>query len=191
MVRLKDLTGKVFGELTVMSMLEDRNKGGKAQWDCVCSCGNKRVVNTSSLTSGRCTKCEECCSKEGYHKTYKNREKALFINVYNRLKQRHKKKGGSKDSIISFERFKELSSMPCVYCGVKYSRVIADRSSDTEINLVGIDRIDSSKGYIEGNVVSCCGFCNRLKMEYAAHGFYAWLKRVTEHQTPYIVNGRL
>lgn len=28
---------------------------------------------------------------------------------------------------------------------------------------VGLDRIDNSKGYIIGNVVPCCGNCNRIK----------------------------
>jgi len=168
-------------------MLEDRDTGGNVQWNCVCSCGNKRVVRASSLASGKCIKCEACYKKAGYHSIYKNREKALFISLYKQLKTRHKKKGGAKDSIISFERFKEISLLPCAYCGVKHSRVIEDTSklSDTKVNIVGIDRIDSSKGYIESNVVPCCFYCNRLKMEYEAHDFIVWLKRVTEYQTPY------
>ena len=30
-------------------------------------------------------------------------------------------------------------------------------------NGVGLDRIDNSKGYVIGNVVPCCGNCNRIK----------------------------
>ena len=28
----------------------------------------------------------------------------------------------------------------------------------------GIDRINSSLGYVDGNVVPCCGTCNKMKM---------------------------
>lgn len=30
-------------------------------------------------------------------------------------------------------------------------------------NGVGLDRVDNSNGYVIGNVVPCCGFCNRIK----------------------------
>lgn len=35
----------------------------------------------------------------------------------------------------------------------------------TEIS-IGLDRIDNSKGYEPGNVVSCCNVCNTIKNKY-------------------------
>lgn len=52
---LIDLTGKVFGRLTV---IEQRgNSGGKALWACVCSCGRETVVRGVHLRSGRQVSC--------------------------------------------------------------------------------------------------------------------------------------
>ena len=58
---------------------------------------------------------------------------------------------------LSFEQFKELIEGNCVYCG--------------NGNNNGIDRIDSSKGYVEGNVVTCCFNCNRAKSNLSQEEF--------------------
>lgn len=49
----KDLTGQVFGRLTVVSPSSIK----KYYWDCICSCGNKTVVAGSSLVSGGTKAC--------------------------------------------------------------------------------------------------------------------------------------
>lgn len=51
---------------------------------------------------------------------------------------------------ISFEEFMELWKRECGYCG-------------SEIETIGIDRIDNTKGYIKRNIVSCCRKCNFMK----------------------------
>jgi hypothetical protein len=73
--------------------------------------------------------------------------------------------GRFKDSQIAARRRKldfnisesfhsELIQQPCHYC-------------DGPLNLTGcgMDRVDSSKGYTETNVVSCCGSCNTMKSD--------------------------
>ena len=43
-----DLTGKVFGKLTVKNFINVDN-GGNAMWLCACSCGVERVIRASNL----------------------------------------------------------------------------------------------------------------------------------------------
>lgn len=50
--------------------------------------------------------------------------------------------------------FAEVSK-PCVYCQDKLGK----RSQTTS----GLDRVLNNLGYIEGNVVSCCNICNKIK----------------------------
>ena len=58
MPRLKDLTGQTFGQLTVVSLLPNRNKHGKALFRCRCSCwGWSPAVVGADLTSGRTKSC--------------------------------------------------------------------------------------------------------------------------------------
>lgn len=50
-----DLTGEVFGNLTVLERTE--NKGRYTAWLCQCDCGNRLVVTTQNLRSGHTKSC--------------------------------------------------------------------------------------------------------------------------------------
>jgi len=51
MSKFIDLTGNVFGRLTVIKRAENTT-ANKAQWLCLCSCGNETVARAASLKSG-------------------------------------------------------------------------------------------------------------------------------------------
>lgn len=54
---------------------------------------------------------------------------------------------------------------PCHYCGYR-------------IRTVGIDRVDNSRGYVRGNVVSACFLCNRAKSSLTKAQFVALCSNV-------------
>lgn len=63
---MKDLTGKRFGKLTVVSFYEKRkSKSGstKYMWRCKCDCGNYVIANADNLKSGHTKSCK-CLRKE-------------------------------------------------------------------------------------------------------------------------------
>ena len=45
----------------------------------------------------------------------------------------------------------------------------------------GIDRVDSSKGYLPNNVVACCTTCNRMKLDHSRNEFITHLKSIIAH----------
>lgn len=55
----KDLTGKRFGKLTVIERAENKGSGHntKAQWKCICDCGNEKIVPACMLNNGHTTSC--------------------------------------------------------------------------------------------------------------------------------------
>ena len=61
----EDLTGKVFGRLTVLERA--KNKGTRICWHCQCNCGNEVVANGGDLKSGHVQSCgclrKECASE--------------------------------------------------------------------------------------------------------------------------------
>ncbi|MCK5788820.1 MAG: hypothetical protein KAH32_07465, partial [Chlamydiia bacterium] len=61
----RDLTGLVFGRLTVIA-LAGKNKHKHTLWQCLCECGSKVVVEGQSLITGRTTSCG-CYQKERLH----------------------------------------------------------------------------------------------------------------------------
>lgn len=56
MARFKDLTGRRFGRLLVLSHAVN-DKQNKAQWNCRCDCGNEKVVRASTLKRGHALSC--------------------------------------------------------------------------------------------------------------------------------------
>lgn len=58
-----------------------------------------------------------------------------------------------------------ILSTPCFYCGSPE---------------VGIDRIDSSKGYLLSNCTSCCAMCNYMKRTYSIEQFIAQCKLIAQ-----------
>ena len=52
--KLLDLTGKVFGDLTVIEYSKEQKK-----WLCECSCGNKVYYRSWDLRNNRATKCKD------------------------------------------------------------------------------------------------------------------------------------
>jgi len=53
--QLKDLTGKIFGRITVINF--DRRKNGNIFWNCICKCGKKISINGNSLKRGLTVSC--------------------------------------------------------------------------------------------------------------------------------------
>lgn len=51
----EDLTGKRFGQLTVLGPAEDAN--GKARWLCRCDCGKEKITYGSNLKKGTTKSC--------------------------------------------------------------------------------------------------------------------------------------
>ena len=54
-MKCQDLTGKKFGNLTVISKSDSINR--KSYWICKCDCGNKTIVRASNLKSGHTKSC--------------------------------------------------------------------------------------------------------------------------------------
>ena len=51
----RNLIGRTFGRLTVVSLAE--NKGKKRRWMCACACGCQSVAHTNDLMSGKHQSC--------------------------------------------------------------------------------------------------------------------------------------
>lgn len=60
-----DLTNQKFGKLTVIG--QGSHVGKVKAWDCICDCGNKKLVKTGNLRSGATQSCG-CMKKERLQK---------------------------------------------------------------------------------------------------------------------------
>lgn len=61
--KIKDLTGRVFGELTVIGPTKERKNAGVV-WECKCSCGEICYVPSTQLVNGHTTSCGHARKKD-------------------------------------------------------------------------------------------------------------------------------
>ena len=178
-----NLEGQRYGRLIVKSQLPRINE--HYRYLCLCDCGKIIEVNGENLRSGKVKSCG-CLRHESPKNKLKDRREAILKREYSSLKKRNRKFASDED-VISFQEFKELVNQPCFYCNEIGSKEISDRiqtrgkifiCSGEIININGIDRLDSSKGYIKGNCIPCCTRCNYAKHTQTLQEFKDWVCRV-------------
>lgn len=162
---LIDLTGNRYGKLTVIERGPDyifpSTKHHTLQWYCLCECGNKTLVLGSDLKRGKTQSCG--CRQEITHKSFWSKR------YYGRIKRSAKRRG--IDFELTEEQVWKLSQQLCHYCKAPPGNKL--KIGKRIFIYQGIDRVDSNKGYVPGNVVPCCISCNSAKGD----GTYSWFKR--------------
>jgi len=180
-----DLTGQKFGKLLVISKSNDViSKSGKNKYvtyNCKCDCGKEKIIKGVLLSSGKTTSC-------GCYNVSKSR-KDYGESSFNRLLRSYKNnaKRMGREFLLTTEFFKEITKNNCFYCGIEPKNTSKGGRCYGEYIYNGIDRIDNSLGYIEGNVISCCSTCNHAKATLGQNEFLTWIERVYEHSIGNIV----
>ena len=181
----KRVLGKTNGVLTCISIegykYDSVSKSDRAFVRCICSnCNSESVVRAERITSKTqipksCTNCYGKVIGSINHDRYYRQSEADSEYQY-RTNQKLSaclskfKHGAYQRSLLwdlTDERAVELLKSACYYCGSEPS--------------FGIDRIDSSKGYVADNVVSCCGMCNIMKNKFPQESFLMQLRRICNH----------
>lgn len=92
---------------------------------------------------------------------------SLAVNIINDVKNKALKR--KKEWKLSHEEAFELIINKCAYCGFLPS---------WPENRVGIDRVDTSVGYLTYNCVSCCFKCNSSKNDMTFKEFKEHVKKM-------------
>ncbi len=156
-----------FGKLTAIKK-SHKTVHGTWMWICQCECGNKKTVNTSSLTSGTTTSCG-CAQKLPYGV-------AALKSVYKMYIKSAKER--NYELKLSLDEFKKITGENCYYCGREPSNERKVGNSTGKYVYNGIDRIDNNKGYIPRNIVPCCLPCNKAKSTLTTEQFFDMVKRI-------------
>jgi 5-methylcytosine-specific restriction endonuclease McrA len=140
-----------------------------------CDCGNEKIIQVSSLTSGNTRSCG-CLAREI------KKEKLLPDNrgVINQIILGYKRHaiGRGLEWNLKYEEVYELISKNCYYCGLPPTNMKITKNCKKGFTYSGIDRIDSSKNYDINNVVPCCALCNKAKGNLSISEFFEWMKRI-------------
>ena len=125
---VKDLVGKKFGKLTVLSQVKERSINRAVFWVCKCDCGKKSKVSGNHLKSGHTKSCgclynPEMNTKHGYNRRGNVRPEYTIWNsmkyrCYNPKYKEYDLYGGRgikvcKEWLDSFENFiKDMGDRP-------------------------------------------------------------------------------
>jgi hypothetical protein len=88
-------------------------------------------------------------------------------SIWNRYRQRMKTM--RMESTLTEAEFLSFWQQPCHYCG-------------SAIATIGVDRIDSSKGYSLDNCVPCCKVCNQMKWSLGTEEWFDHMLTILKRQ---------
>ncbi len=169
--------GKKFGKLTVLNFVgyvpytnarKDHLSEGVVRVKC--DCGVEKDLKIARIREGT----ESCgCNAKNKCGIPSSRRLELGIgatnNVYNYYKSNAKKR--NLEFNLSKEQFVELTQKNCTYCNAKPSNLKSSKNYYGSFLYNGIDRIDSSKGYLIDNCTTCCKNCNYAKSQLTVDEF--------------------
>ena len=175
------LLGKKFHRLTVLECVNTKdapkNKKLKKYWRCLCECGNKTIVSTENLNNGNTKSCG-CLMMEkanGIHYSERNEELDRFRPLLNKIKAGRGKIKGFNLTLKYINELWNKQEGKCPFLGIKLIPSNWDHISDP-IRTASLDRIDSSKGYVEGNVMFVSMMINYAKNKYKLEELIDFLK---------------
>ena len=175
--------GKQYGDLKITSM---ESIGKRRYAICVCRCGNVCRKRLDALIGGKTIACSQACTKKinntvlfgernPAYRGLNGVPRELFFSI---------KRGAVRRKIeinVSFEYIADLAlkqGHKCIFSGVDL--IFPIRSSRGNASL---DRIDSSIGYVEGNLQWTHKYLNIMKGVLENEDFIKMCCLVAKHQS--------
>lgn len=185
-MKLIDLTNKVFGQLTVIRKASE-SRYGRVTWECKCSCGNKVSVTGQHLTrlknSVKSCGCLKLIKGEAHRdwKGYKKFSGAFFSRIRHGARTDLRPDLEFNVTIQYLHDLFEKQKGLCKYSGIKLT--IPEKWNDKHYT-ASLDRIDSGKGYVEGNVQWVHKDVNKMKNSYKEDYFLEMCCKIAEGVCP-------
>jgi len=167
-----NLKGQRFGLLVVDSPIGPLDNKYGRWWNCACDCGESTFSNASDLRSGHKKSC-------GCNQGALPRGEAAFNYHFSSYKRCAATRG--YEFKLSKSLFRSLVTKPCYYCGMENSLKVYKKGLKGHFVGNGVDRVDSSKGYLPDNVVPCCKICNYMKRSLGLEEFLSHINRIANY----------
>lgn len=181
-IRINEI-GNKYGKLTVVDFAKNPSldKKGNARWLCKCDCGNTKEIIGYNLRGGHSKSCgcEVHKTKSRHQKwTGHNELSGTFFSAI-RDGARHR----NLEFDISIEYIWELflkQNRQCALSGLVLT--LPQKCKDVD-KTASLDRIDSTKGYVKGNVQWIHKDINLMKWNLVQTEFINYCKLIYEKHT--------
>lgn len=170
----KIIENQKYNHFTIEKFLGIINK--KSKWLCVCDCGKTCIVAGYQLTTNNTKSCG--CKRRTDSKNHKNWKgyKNISMTFFKSIMR------GAKERLIDFnlsiEYISDLYDKQDGKC--KFTKI--EISTNNYNRTASLDRIDSKKGYIEGNVQWVHKDINRMKSNFTEQYFKELCRKVIENE---------
>lgn len=178
----KDLIGQKFGNWLVLDIIN--KEVGTTKYKCECQCDKKtiRVLTPTILIRGESTKCKFCLGAQNKRNCWTGYGD---ISGKQWSKYVHSAKHRKLEFNINIEYVWNIFCQQKGKCAISGLPIkFKTHARDDAKNLTAsLDRIDSSKGYIIGNVQWIYKDIQKMKWNFNEKYFFDICKIVTEHQS--------
>jgi hypothetical protein len=192
----KSLIGRKANLLTVIEEIFHPSNPKLHLVKCRCDCGNEKLIRRLGFKFS--AKSCGCLQKKAILITSLNNrtfgKAALSRQYYN-----HVHNATIRNIIpLSKEKWNNIVLLPCYFCGEidvrdvmrshkkGVSKFQSEYTEEEKLKYViainGVDRLDNNLGYVDGNCVPCCGWCNTMKRNYTEKNFLEKITKIYNFQ---------
>lgn len=166
-----DLTGRVFGLWTVLGLTSNTGVGRGRYWKCQCACGVVMSIRGRNLVEGGSSSCG-CDHETGYG----NLSGSFWATVVSNSRARNI---ALEIGIAEASDLLDTQGHVCALSGLPI--VAAKKWKDRKTQTASLDRIDSSLGYVIGNVQWVHKDVNWMKGSFDQQHFINMCRLIGEH----------
>lgn len=175
-----DYTGKKIKMFTVVEF--SCRKRGTNYWKCICDCGKEVIVPSGVLSEKSKTKSCGCYKKLGgsHHPSWKG-VGDIGASFLSNLKGRIRYFGRKIDDEVTLDYLWNLflqQNKKCALSGIELKFPVKYRGITHGEGTASLDRIDSSKEYIRGNLQWVHKDLNFMKQHFDEKLFFDYCKKV-------------
>lgn len=179
---MKDITGLRVGRLTVTSETQSRSK--TKHYKCICECGNERFYTKQALLKGDMRSCG-CYKAENKGKSHKNWKGVgdISSSFLCRIKATaNRRKIEFNLSLKYLSDLYENADKKCALSGLEIDFPKTWKEAHEFKYTASLDRIDSSRGYVEGNVQWVHKDVNMMKQQFDQKHFISLCSEIVRNQ---------
>lgn len=177
--RIKDITGKTFGKLTVLN-LHHRNERGKVFYMCQCACGRQAIVCRCNLLRGITKSCG-CFKDEELKRLHFQGIGELHGKFFNHIAYHAKRRNLPFEITCqqAWDKFIQQGRQ----CALTGEPIHFKQYTSKGEQTASLDRIDSSKGYTVNNIQWIHKTVNKMKMSLPESVFFDWIVKIFFHKS--------